>query len=73
MQKIFFGGFLEFGIVNPEERSEENWKKSGKYDEKEFVLNTKTGNSAKKMITTYAPERTEIVYCDVCYEREVLS
>jgi hypothetical protein len=45
----------------------ENWKKSGKYDEKEFALNTKTGKSGKKMITTYAPERTETVYCEVCY------
>ena len=26
----------------------------------------------KDMITTYAPERPEIVYCEECYEREVI-
>lgn len=30
------------------------------------------GGLRKKMITTYAPERQERVYCEVCYEREVL-
>jgi hypothetical protein len=27
----------------------------------------------KKMITTYAPERPEIVYCEACYEWEILT
>jgi hypothetical protein len=27
----------------------------------------------KKMITTYSPERPETVYCEVCYEGEVLT
>ncbi len=27
----------------------------------------------KQMITTYAPERSEIVYCEGCYEREVIG
>ncbi len=27
----------------------------------------------KKMLTTYAPERPERVYCEVCYESEVLA
>ena len=31
------------------------------------------GGLRKKMITTYAPERPEKVYCEVCYEREVIS
>ena len=31
------------------------------------------GGLRKKMITTYSPERPETVYCEVCYEREVIS
>ena len=31
------------------------------------------GGLRKKMITTYAPERPETVYCEVCYEKEVLT
>jgi hypothetical protein len=60
---------------------EENWKRKKTdiqtKDSKEFtglfVINPKTGKSAKKMITTYAPERTERVYCEECYEREVIG
>jgi hypothetical protein len=36
--------------------------------EKEFAINPKTETRTKKMITTYAPERPEMVYCEVCYE-----
>ncbi len=38
-----------------------------------FVLNPRTGKRGKKMITTYSPERPERVYCEVCYEREVVG
>ena len=31
------------------------------------------GGLRKRMITTYAPERPEIVYCEECYEREVVG
>jgi hypothetical protein len=31
------------------------------------------GKCHTKMITTYAPERPEIVYCEKCYEREVIN
>ena len=27
----------------------------------------------KEMITTYAPERKEIVYCEACYNKEVIG
>lgn len=54
---------------------EENWKRKKTDTQTEdskkftglFVINPKTGKSAKKMITTYASERTETVYCEVCY------
>ncbi|NUJ97913.1 hypothetical protein HGA92_03965 [Candidatus Gracilibacteria bacterium] len=50
---------------------EENHKNIGKYKEEEFVINTKTGKKGKKIQTTYAPERQEIVYCEECYNKEV--
>ena len=60
------------------ERCEENWKEKGVWKEEEFewmnALTSSGGSTGwrrKKMITTYAPERKEIVYCEVCYEREV--
>ena len=52
---------------------EDNWKKIGKYKEDDFALHPKTEKRAKKMITTYAPERRESIYCEVCYERDVLG
>jgi hypothetical protein len=33
----------------------------------------KCDKCSKDMITTYAPERTEIVYCEECYTREVMG
>ena len=33
----------------------------------------KCDQCGKDMITTYAPERPEQVYCEVCYEREVVG
>lgn len=52
---------------------EENWRKKGKYDENEFGVNERTGTRGKRMITTYAPERPEVVYCEECYGEEVLK
>ncbi len=52
---------------------EDNWKKIEKCKEDDFALHPKTEKRAKKMITTYAPERRESIYCEVCYEREVLG
>ncbi|NUJ97242.1 hypothetical protein HGA92_00465 [Candidatus Gracilibacteria bacterium] len=50
---------------------EENHKNIGKYKEEEFEINIKTGKKGKKIQTTYAPEREEIVYCEECYNKEV--
>ena len=55
------------------ENCEENHKQRGVLKEEEFDMNTRTGKRAKKMITTYAPERTEMVYCEECYNREVVG
>lgn len=51
------------------------WQKDGSVilSDSSFGMNPKTGTRTKRIITTYAPERPETVYCDVCYEREVLS
>ena len=38
-----------------------------------FALNPRTRKRGKKMLTTYSPERPERVYCEVCYEREVVG
>jgi hypothetical protein len=65
--------FSEGGSLPASKRfsQSENDKKE-KSDAKElFALNPKTGKLAKKMITTYAPERPEKIYCEVCYEKEV--
>jgi hypothetical protein len=59
---------------------EENWK-SKKTDTEDriadtnelFPINPKTGKRARKMITTYSPERSERVYCEECYLREVVG
>ena len=55
---------------NPSPEGEGN-QESGR-ERIEFALNPKTGKRGKKMITTYSPERPERVYCEVCYEREVV-
>lgn len=61
------------------EKCEENWKRK-KTDTvtdtecgESFILNPNTGKRARKIITTYSPDRKEIVYCEVCYEREVVG
>ncbi len=38
-----------------------------------FLQNTRTGKMWRKMITTYSPERPEVVYCEECYNREVVG
>jgi hypothetical protein len=50
---------------------QENNKKKWNYREDDFELNTKTWIKAKKIQTTYAPERPEIVYCENCYDKEI--
>ena len=65
-------------------KCEENWRKKGV----DFVEGENAGYKnppvlsdiplhegvlRKRMITTYAPERPEIVYCEECYEREVVG
>lgn len=48
-----------------------NHKTKWDIDESNFSKNEKTGKMALKMKTTYAPERPETVYCEVCYNKEV--
>jgi CxxC-x17-CxxC domain-containing protein len=37
------------------------------------LFERKCDKCGKDMVTTYAPERKEIVYCEACYEREVVG
>jgi len=55
------------------ENCEENHRKKGVLKEEEFDMNSRTGKRAKKMITTYSPKRPEVVYCEECYNREVVG
>jgi hypothetical protein len=48
-------------------------QKTGHTEEVLFLQNPRTGKRGRKMITTYWPERPEQVYCEICYEKEVLS
>jgi hypothetical protein len=56
---------------------EDNWKQVWRYDEKEFCIRDPESSSGwrkgKIMITTYSIEKPERVYCEVCYEREVVA
>ncbi len=50
----------------------EEWESAGYKESEQTPLPPLTGGLRKQMITTYAPKRSETVYCEACYEREVV-
>jgi hypothetical protein len=52
--------------------NDKGWVHTSREQIPHFELNPKTGTRTKKIITTYSPDRKEIVYCEECYNREVI-
>ncbi len=42
----------------------------GSYSEKDFSEHLITKKQARKILTPYSPDRTEIVYCEVCFNKQ---